>query len=558
MRISAESGILPLIAVAIMAVAACSKPYVNPENPDAPHAVTVEPEEGATIYGQVSCDGAGLEGVVVTDGYDVASTDADGVYQLFSGKRNRMVWISIPSGYMPRLAGVQAMFYDYLKDAPDVPERHDFILDRDGDQTDHKMLFFGDMHLADRTRDLSQFAVFTKEIDAYVSAHGNERIYAMTLGDMAWDAYWYTNKYTLSEYLRDINAGIGQLTVFHTVGNHDHDMRTSVNGSTEGWAAVDWDVLGAYRSILGPNYYSFNIGKVHYVSLDNIFCKNTTGGETDDRHYEDRVSDDALAWLKKDLKYVDRETPVVIAMHAPYCNQNGSLSLDNGGALTGALAGRTDVLFVTGHTHRMSTAVTQGMREHNSGAVCAAWWWCGRYNETLNISTDGSPSGYRVMDFSGKTCESYYKAVGRPAEYQFRTYDRNCVCINPAGVKYETEFSAYLKSHGGYSAPSTANEVLINVWDWNEGWKVEVSENGVSLPVARVSAYDPLFLSAYSAYRFDATSKPTFDAFQTNHFFKVTASAPDSALEIKVTDDEGRIYSESMSRPKEFSLDMYR
>jgi hypothetical protein len=30
-----------------------------------------------------------------------------------------------------------------------------------------------------------------------------------------------------------------------------------------------------YNQAFGPNYYSFNIGKAHYVVLDNIVYKNT-------------------------------------------------------------------------------------------------------------------------------------------------------------------------------------------------------------------------------------------------------------------------------------------
>ena len=39
--------------------------------------------------------------------------------------------------------------------------------------------------------------------------------------------------------------------------------------------------------------------------------------------------------------------------------------------------------------------------------------------------------------------------------------------------------------------------------------------------------------------------------------FKVTASSPTSTLEIKVTDDEGKTYTETMTRPKSFSVAAY-
>lgn len=530
------------------------KPEPEPE----PQEVVVEPEEGSTVYGKIFYGDKGLEGVVVTDGYEVVATDGNGIYQLPSEKKNAMVWISLPSGYRTQNLGIQSLFYKPLSKDAATAERVDFELFEDGDQTNHKMLFFGDIHLAARTHDRQQFETFAKEVDAYVSAHSGEKIYAITLGDMTWDQYWYTNNYYFNNYLEDINANIKSLTVYHTMGNHDHDMKTSVNGSSEGWNAVDWDCASAYRQAIGPNYFSFNIGRVHYISLDNIYCKNTTGGVAEDRHYEDAVSDYALAWLRKDMAFVDKSMQIVLTMHAPYTTQEGTLSLNTGALLTNCFNGFSKVLFVTGHTHRMSTTERQGIHEHNSGAVCATWWWGGYYNPTLNIGTDGAPGGYRVMDFTGSDYVSYYKATGRDENYQFRTYDRNSICIDPSKVKYASQYKSCLASTGGYGTASTANEVIINVWDWNKGWKVEAFEDGKALNVAQFTGYDPIFHLAYNDYRYKSTDKPSFKAFKTNHLFKVTASSANSTLEIKVTDDEGRVYTETMTRPKAFDIDTYK
>lgn len=530
----------------------------DPSKPDDKKTEDVEPEEGATVYGKVYCEDVGLKGVVVTDGYEVVTTDENGVYQLHSAKKNSMVWISLPSGYRALNQGIQSLFYQSLLKRPTTAERVNFKLYKDGDQTNHKMLFFGDIHLAARTKDREQFVTFAKEVEAYVSAHSGEKIYAITLGDMTWDVYWYSNNYYFANYLSDINANIKSLTVFHTMGNHDHNMQTSVNGNVDGWNAVDWDCAGAFRRAIGPNYYSFNIGNVHYVSLDNIYCKNTTGGTSDDRHYDDAISDDAIAWLKKDLSFVDKSKQIVLTMHAPYTTQDGTLSLNNGGLLANSFVGFSKVLFVTGHTHRMSTTERLGIIEHNSGAVCATWWWGGYYNPTLNICTDGAPGGYRVMDFKGTDYESYYKAVGRDADYQFRTYDRNSICIDPSKVAYSAEYKSCLASYGNYGTPSTSNEVIINVWDWNKNWKVEASENGKALTVTKFMGYDPIFHLAYNDYRYKSTSKPSFSAFKTAHIFKLTASSATSTIEVKVTDDEGRVYTETMKRPKAFTIDTYK
>lgn len=540
----------------------CVEPIDDPggNKKDSTDVNTIKPDKGTTVYGIVQCDGKGIEGVVVTDGYEVTVTDSKGVYQLESVKKNSMIYISTPSGYTAPREGVQAKFYQYLTNAADSVERKDFELEHDGDQTDHTMLFFGDMHLANRTADRSQFATFTSEINDYLNAHKGEKIYAMTLGDMTWDLYWYSNNYGFEDYLKDVNA-IKGLTIYHTMGNHDHNMQTSVQGNAVGWDAVDWDTAGKFRKSLGPNYYSFNIGKVHYIVLDDIYCTNTIGGASGDRHYVEQLCSDCINWLKKDLAYVDKMTPIVITMHSPVYNQSGSYDLENGMDLVSIFNGFNYVRFVTGHSHRMWTVDNPHIHEHNSGAVCAAWWWAGYYNRTLNISTDGAPNGYRIMTWDAAYETSRYKGIGRPDGYQFRTYDRNSINLKAADLgvtKYAAEFDTYLTKYGKYNTQSTANDVIINVWDYSSEWKIGVTENGKELKVTKFTGYDPLYLVAYTSYRFKSTSSPSFNPSGTNHLFRVTASSANSTLEIKVTDDEGRTYTETMTRPKTFDIATYK
>lgn len=69
------------------------------------------------MYGKVSCDGSGIPGVVVSDGYEVTVTGEDGSYALTSAKKHGYVFISIPSGYEVKGKGVQPQFFSYVKKA---------------------------------------------------------------------------------------------------------------------------------------------------------------------------------------------------------------------------------------------------------------------------------------------------------------------------------------------------------------------------------------------------------------------------------------------------------
>ena len=217
--------------------------------------------------------------------------------------------------------------------------------------------------------------------------------------------------------------------------------------------------------------------------------------------------------------------------------------------------------FVTGHSHKIWNIDSGTLHENNSGAVCGAWWWAGYYFATLNVAQDGAPAGYRIMEVKDKTMTSTFKATGRDATYQFRTYDRNSIRVDPAAFGVTANAAAcssYLDTYGSYNTASAANEVLINVWDYDKRWTVEVTEGGKKLSVTLVTAYDPLYLITYPVQRFKTTTSVSFNPFKTNHFFKVNATSATSTLEIKVTDDEGRTYTETMTRPKAFGIDTYK
>lgn len=520
------------------------------EDPDNP-PVDLKPEAGMTVWGVVRCDGKAVPGVVVSDGYIVVQTDENGMYQMKSEKKNNYVFISVPSGYEVANKGVLPLFHKQLAKSSDVRERVDFTLYEAGDQTNHTMLYFGDMHLAKRTNDRNQFRTFTSEVNDYMKAHNGEKVYAITLGDMTWDVFWYENSYSFDEYLADVNY-IQGLQIFHTIGNHDHDMN----------ATGDFDTVIKYKQKICPNYYSFNIGKIHYVILDDIQCTNATASTNDGdvRSYTNNLVAEVKDWLKKDLSYVPKTTPLVVCMHAPLYNKDGGNALKNVGDLTALLSGY-EATIVTGHTHVVYNIDKTSVKEQNSGAVCGAWWWAGKYNPTLNLSTDGAPSGYRITTVAGKNQTSFFKAIGRSEDYQFRAYDRNTILLTAAntGVPQEREGTLNSEDKGGYYKSNKNNEILVNVWDWDPSWKVEMLEDGKSLSVSQIkNSYDPAFLMSYTIPRLKENNSATWHLSSTNHFFKAVASSATSTVEIKVTDDEGRTYTQTMTRPFEFKVENYR
>ena len=528
--------------------------------------IDFKPDAGTTVYGIVSSAGVGVENVVVSDGAEVTVTNEKGIYQLKSAKKWGYVFISVPSGYEVPSVGVLPQFHRALKNSADVVERADFKLEKVDGQDSYKIFMLGDMHLANRTGDLGQFAQFTSDLTDYMTRHKGEKMYALTLGDMTWDLYWYSNSYYFPQYLNTINSQIKNLQIFHTMGNHDNDFQTR----------SDYDAAVKYVDQICPTYYSFNIGKVHYVVMDDIDCSSYDG--TESRNYVKSLSAEQLDWLAKDLSHVAKTTPVVVAMHAQvFYPTTSGFKIDHDQVNTLRLFDILDgytVRFVTGHTHKLfnvtpDVPIVDGhnFREYNSGSVCASWWWSGNLTPGIHIGTDGTPGGYGIWDVTGTDFQCLYKSTGWPEEYQFRSYDLNNVHFSMADVPLmpsdisASVKNAYMQYVNAYPQ-NNDNEVLINIWNWNSDWTLSVvDENRKTLPYTEVWAYDPLHIAALSVKRFNNAglkSTPSFITDKFTHFFKVKADDADTDLVITVKDEFGNEWTENMQRPKAFSTDAYR
>lgn len=528
--------------------------------------IDFKPDAGTTVYGIVSSAGVGVENVVVSDGAEVTVTNEKGIYQLKSAKKWGYVFISVPSGYEVPSVGVLPQFHRALKNSADVVERADFKLEKVDGQDSYKIFMLGDMHLANRTGDLGQFAQFTSDLTDYMTRHKGEKMYALTLGDMTWDLYWYSNSYYFPQYLNTVNSQIKNLQIFHTMGNHDNDFQTR----------SDYDAAVKYVDQICPTYYSFNIGKVHYVVMDDIDCSSYDGSTS--RNYVKSLSAEQLDWLAKDLSYVAKTTPVVVAMHVQvFYPTTSGFKIDHDPVNTLRLFDILDgytVRFVTGHTHKLfnvtpDAPIVDGhnFREYNSGSVCASWWWSGNLTPGIHIGTDGTPGGYGIWDVTGTDFQCLYKSTGWPEEYQFRSYDLNNVHFSMADVPLmpsdisASVKNAYMQYVNAYPQ-NNDNEVLINIWNWNSDWTLSVvNENRKTLPYTEVWAYDPLHIAALSVKRFNNAglkSTPSFITDKFTHFFKVKADDADTDLVITVKDEFGNEWTENMQRPKAFSTDAYR
>lgn len=517
---------------------------------------------GCNIKGVVYCEDTGVSGVVVSDGYQTTVTDSNGYFWLASQKQNGYVFITIPSGYMPvSESNASPSFWVPVTSETEVTEQCVFELQRVENDT-HYVIFATDLHLANRdssNADMSQFRNgFMVDSQALAAQYGVDRTYAVVLGDLTWDHYWYVQHYTPADYLETVADYC--VPMFNVMGNHDNDPY--VQGDFAGEAF--------YKSCVGPSYYSFDIGQVHYIVLDNVAWINTGGaqGVIGSRDYRRQFSDAQLEWLRNDLSRVsDKDTPIVLCTHCPlYSNHNSSfentpsLSDDATAELIGCLTGFTNVHIMTGHTHyNGNMVISDNIFEHNTAAVCECWWWGGKYSGR-SVCKDGTPSGYGVFEVTGRDIKWYYKGIGCERDEQFRTYDMNVV-KNYLSNYVETlnkQTNSPRDTAGDDYGSLGSNIVYINIWNYDPSWTIEVTENGASLQVTRVFDRDPLHTLCYDIPRVQNGGELTTDnaSNRNSHMFAVQASGPATTLTVKVTDRFGETYTETMTRPKAFTTQM--
>ena len=508
---------------------------------------------GMTLKGVVYCGDKPLPDVAVSDGRQVTLTDENGRYYIASDKESGFVFISVPGNYEVDIKANNRPQFFYRLKSDDSVEQHDFKLTAT-DNTNHVLLALADMHLANRNNDLSQFSgKFLPDLKASIEKYRGEgkKVYGLTLGDMTWDLYWYDNHYDLSNYLSTIQSV--DIPLFHSTGNNDNDP----------YCADDWLAEQAFKDIIGPTYYSFNLGNVHYIVLDNIQYINTgaSEGPVGKRNYNKKLTENQLIWLKNDLATItDKSRPVFVAMHAQlYANptslpQVSSISMSGGTTLVNYLKEFTNAHVITGHTH-INYTITPSDRliEHNIAAICATWWWTGKNGYAGNhICKDGSPGGYKIFTVDGNLVKWRYKGIGEEESKQFRSYDLNQCHITAAKFAPNSTEAKMEDYSDIYAQSNSNNEILVNVWDYDPQWSVEMYEDGKPLEVTRVVTKDPLHIISYEAKRLNVGSTPTADfvTCTTAHMFKATASSATSTVEIRVTDRFGNVYTESMARPK--------
>ncbi len=520
-----------------------------------------------TVTGHITCDGKGVAGVPVSDGYVVTTTDANGAYSFTSAKKNGYVFYTLPGGYEPEVRnGYDPVFWAALDESTTETETHDFKLTK-VDNDKFSLVVSADYHLANRNSDLTQFRNRFVQRMKELKASATVPVYSTILGDLTWDLYWTQRSFNLSNFAATMKSYGFPFTTFSVIGNHDNDPSVAASLTT------DFDASKPWRTIICPNYYSYNLGKVHFIVLDDVYYLNTKtagasypSGVVGDRNYLAYVTAEQWNWLREDLALVDKNTPVVVEFHIPAWKLNTSTyaaaqnwQSSQTKKLSDLLADYKTVHFLSGHTHVNQVsrpAAYPNIIEHNVAAVCASWWWTGKLT-SRDVCTDGSPGGYSLWQFDGTDIKWKYMSSNDNEGTQMRLYDMNTVREYYQNTTDLQKMLAQYTSRVNYSTYDD-NVVMANVYAYDSDWKIEFIENGEQLSYKRVTTEDPYHVICYDLPRYKAAGSYTAD-FATGmntHMFRATCKTADQPVTVRVTDSFGQVYIKTLNRPAAFNLDM--
>lgn len=450
--------------------------------------------EENNLRGLITDDkGNPIAGVAVSDGYDVVTTDANGVYQFAAHQDARLLSISVPAEYEIPYENNRPAFWINI-DPTDYEIRNDFVLTRRTSSSDDFTIFsLADTHVKTAVH-YERFSTETMPDLANQVATGNysKNSFAVILGDIMFDNY---------EQVENVKASLknSPVPVFPCFGNHD--CSSSVGSS-------ELELISKYQHHFGPVDYSFNIGKAHVVFMKDMIYEGYEAYGVEGNKYAQGILDHQLQWLKKDLAAVQNKEDklIIMCVHIPL--RGTSSTSKNYKAVVNQMLQFKEAHVFSGHhhgvyNHNPSTDVTAGGKtfyDHNQIAAAGAWWGS-------NLNPDGSPNGYMIYNINGDTITDYaLKGTSKDAGYQMRVYDGGVTYSVPSPFwNYENWTEKFCWSDLGVNL---SGKFVVHVFNADKlNWEVNFVQNGVSTPMTRTTDnwYD-MASYAFAAYYTDWAS----------------------------------------------------
>jgi len=489
-----------------------------------------------SVFHDLDGDGArgahepGLAGVAVSNGRDVARTDAAGRYQLRIDD-DTILFVVKPSGWrtplspelLPRFHTIHkpagsppGLRFPGVAPTGPLPASVDFPLVPQPEADTFRVIVFGDT----QPYDLEQLDFLSRDVISEVI--GTDAAFGFTLGDLVGDDL------ALFEPLNRAIARIG-VPWYNVIGNHDMNYDASDDaGSDE-----------SYERVYGPSTYAFEYARAHFVALDDVIYGGADRDPPSRQNYHGGFDADALAFVRAYLEGVPRDDLVVLLMHMPLAGP-APFGFEQGRELLALLAGRPNTLSFSSHTHvqyQLFLGPEAGFAGpaphlHVNQAAVAGSWWLGAKDEfgiPHAMMRCGAPNGWSILEIDGQHFRLRFQAARRPASEQMSIFAAATVATANAGT----------------------SEVFVDVYAGSAGSRVEMrlGDTGAWRTLERVERPDPYYveLLAREAELGPKLGRPLPPAAPSLHLWRGTlpANPPPGThtLEVRSTDVFGQRFS---------------
>ncbi len=428
-----------LMAAAGGAAAALQAFPASAQTTDAPTSGTT-PTAGAAVPGAVTASGqvyeavgaarTGIAGVMVSNGRDVALTDADGRYTL-PVTDETVLFVIKPSGYMtpvdpvtmlPRFytihqpAGSPAalgLTFEGIAPTGPLPASVDFALTRQDEPKSFEVVLF-----TDPQPESDAEVDFIRE-DVISALAGTSAKFGLTAGDIMFD--------DLSMYDR-LNRIIGTIGIpwYNIGGNHDLNFEAPGRRYSR----------ETFKRVFGPPHHAFSYADAVFIMLDDVEYlgpdpKRPVGAPP----YIGKLDPDQLAFVGNVLAHVPDDKLIVLVLHIPlqtYLDPDvASDNLTNRSDLFKLFAGRRFTVSLSGHTHTTEHhyfAEPEGWpsavpHHHHIMTAVSGSWWSGPYDHrgvAVADSRDGTPNGFHILAIDGNSYTTRFVPAKEPDHRQVR------------------------------------------------------------------------------------------------------------------------------------------
>lgn len=460
--------------------------------------------------GRLNSSEKGIEGVKVSNGIEVVNTNAQGKYEIELPPES-ILFISKPANYRVPLneAQLPQIYYHHypsgtpkvaiwkwpvIKPTGPLPKEINFALLKGAVPDNFKAMGFADPQTATN----EELDMMRKDIIEELFGNPYEAKFGLVAGDVVND------NLALYERHNKLMSQIG-IPMWNVPGNHDLNKESpNYEYSTQ-----------TFKSVFGPDYYSFEYGQVHFLALNNVGFKGKSNG------YEGHIDDDQMKWIENDLKDVPSDKLIMIITHIPlltYANNRTfprSINTVNFDELLKILGRFKYVYTISGHDTSNSWKVEINHKHgwhgypfiaHTLAEMRGGGWHSGPRDERgVRAATmeDGNPNGYYVFYFEGnKVKPQFIPAGGKPK-------DRLRITLDPQLSHLDSIAQSHpLGLDRGVQVDSIF--VVANFFDGGERDQVTISLDGKSPESMKYTERaDPFYERQYNKY------KDTEDAFRS-------------------------------------------